>query len=72
MRNWFVPAALLGICGVGLVFASERGRRGVQSLLDRMASTQDSLDEFAGALDEQLSHIQRTLDRLSRTMEGQS
>ena len=34
MKNWFVPATLLGLSGLALVFASEKGRERVRHFLD--------------------------------------
>lgn len=71
MRNWLVPAALLGISGLGLFCASERGREQIRGLLDRLARDGDPLGEFNEFLDDQLATIQRTLDAVAEALEQQ-
>lgn len=71
MRNWFVPIAVLGLSGLGLFCASERGREQMRAFFDRMAGAGDPLGEFNKFLDDQLSAIQRTLDDLAEALEEQ-
>ena len=71
MRNWLIPATLLGLSGVGLFCVSERGREQIRSLLDRLARHGDPLGEFHEFLDDQLSAIQRTLDAVAETLDRQ-
>lgn len=70
MRSWILPVIVMGVSGVGLVFASDRGRRKVHSFIDRVSQAQNPLGEFNKALDQQLAHIQQTLDQLSEALEG--
>jgi hypothetical protein len=70
MRNWLLPVVVLGMSGLGLVFASERGREQVRQLFDRLASSEDPLGEFNNAVENQLETIQRALDRLSEALEA--
>ena len=69
MKNWLIPVAVLGASGLGLLFASERGREQVRGLLDRLLEQGDPLGEFNKFVDEQLSVIQRTLDSLAAALE---
>jgi hypothetical protein len=69
MKNWLIPVAVLGVSGLGLLFASERGREQVRGLFDRLLEHGDPLREFNKFVDEQLSVIQRTLDSLAAALE---
>lgn len=69
MKNWVVPAILVGLAGLGLVVASERVREQVRGLFDQIADGADSLGDFSKFCDEQLGAIQNTLDRLAQAME---
>jgi hypothetical protein len=71
MKNWFVPIAVLGLSGLGLLCASERGRAQVRALFGRMARSGDPLGEVNKVFDEQLNAIQNTLDRLAEALEEQ-
>ena len=71
MRSWFVPLAVLGLSGLGLVCASERGRNGLHALFERMAARGNPIGEVNKFLDGQLNAIQDTLDRLAEALEGQ-
>ena len=67
MRSWFVPLTVLGLSGLGLVFASERGRNELRALLERLAT--EGPGEVNKFLDDQLNAIQDTLDRLAAALE---
>jgi hypothetical protein len=71
MKNWLLPVIVLGVSGVGLVFATEKGRSQLRGFFDRMAKSDDPLGTFNRALEEQLNTIQQALDRVSQALEGQ-
>jgi hypothetical protein len=70
MRNWFFPVIVLGLSGLGLVFATDRGRERLRILFHRMSQSENPLGAFNQAFEEQLDNIQRALDRLSRAIES--
>lgn len=70
MKNWLLPIAVLGASGVGLLFATERGRARVHDFFDRLASPEEPLAQFQQALENELEYIQRTLDQLSEALEA--
>ena len=69
MRNWFLPIAVLGMCGVGLIFASSRGRQQLRQLFDREADSEEPFISFGQVLERELENIQEILDQLSETLE---
>jgi hypothetical protein len=69
MKNWFLPVAVLGLSGLGLVFASERGRQRLEGLFDRLMEHGDPVGEFGKFVDEQLTSIQHTLDSLAQALD---
>jgi hypothetical protein len=71
MKNWFVPAALVGLSGLALLFASERARRQMRGFLDQLADGADSLGDFSKFFDQQLGAIQESLDRLAEALDEQ-
>jgi len=71
MKNWLLPAIVLGVSGVGLVFATEKGREQLRGLFDRISKSDNPLRTFNQAFEEQLDTIQHALDRLSQALEGQ-
>lgn len=70
MKNWFLPVTVLGLSGLGLLFASERGRERVRQALDKLLEHGDPLGEFNKFCEDQLETIQRNLDRISEALEG--
>ena len=70
MKNWFLPVTVLGLSGLGLLFASERGRERVRQALDKLMEHGDPLGEFNKFCEDQLETIQRNLDRISEALEG--
>ena len=69
MKNWLIPIAVLGVSGLGLLFASERGREQVRGLFERLVEHGDPLGEFNKFVDDQLAAIQHALDSLSEALE---
>ena len=70
MRSWLMPVIVMGLSGVGLIFASDRGRKKVHDFIDRVSEAENPLGEFNKALDQQLAHIQQALDQLSEALES--
>jgi hypothetical protein len=70
MKNWFLPVTVLGLSGLGLLFASERGRERLRLALDKLMEHGDPLGEFNKFCEDQLETIQRNLDRISEALEG--
>jgi hypothetical protein len=70
MKNWYVPVTLLGLSGLGLLFASERGRARVRRVVDQFLEHGDPLGEFNKFCEDQLQMIQENLDRLAEALEG--
>jgi len=68
MKNWLLPIAVLGVSGLGLLCASERGRKRLHTFFDEISSA-DPLGQFNKAVEDQLDGIQRTLERLSEALE---
>jgi len=69
MKNWFLPVTVLGLSGLGLVFASEKGRERVRRAFDHILEHGDPLNEFNKFCEEQLEMIQRNLDRVAQALE---
>lgn len=70
MKNWFLPVTVLGLSGLGLLFASERGRERMRQALDKILEHGDPLGEFNKFCEDQLATIQHNLDRISEALEG--
>ncbi len=65
MGKWFLPVTVLGLSGLGLIFASQRARERLYAFVDRVAEHSDPLGEFNTLCEEQLRTIQSSLDRLA-------
>lgn len=72
MKNWFLPATVLGLTGVALVLSSERGQQRVRHMMDDFLRHGDAIGEFGKFCEEQLDTIQKSLDRLSEALEEQT
>jgi len=69
MKNWFLPVTVLGLSGLGLLFASERARDRVRRAFDHILEHGDPLHEFNKFCEEQLDIIQRNLELLTEALE---
>jgi hypothetical protein len=69
MKKWYLPVTVLGLSGLGLLFASERGRQRLRQAFDKLIEHGDPLGEFNKFCEEQLEIIQHNLERLSEALE---
>lgn len=70
-KNWWIPATVLGLSGLALFYATDRGRAQMKAFFQRVTRDGDPLGEFNRFLDHQLDAIQRALDHLSKSLEEQ-
>ncbi|HMK28818.1 MAG TPA: hypothetical protein VK473_03970 [Terriglobales bacterium] len=68
MRKWFVPATLLGIGGLGVLFLSESGQRFLDWLMEQ-APDAEGLRDWNESAQQELERIQAALDRISESMQ---
>jgi len=71
MKNGFLPVTVLGLSGLGLVFANEKARDRVRRAFDHLLDHGDPLGEFNKFCEEQIEIIQQNLDHLMEALEGQ-
>jgi hypothetical protein len=69
MKNWYLPATVLGLTGLALFLGSERGRERARRFVDDFLEHGDPIGEFGKFCEEQLETIQQSLDRLSEALE---
>ena len=69
MKNWLLPITVLGVSGLGLLFATEGGRQQLRGILERLSQHEDPFGEFNKFLDDQLNAIQRALDSVAEALE---
>ena len=70
-KKWWIPATVLGLSGLALFCATDRGREQMRAFFQRVAREGDPLGEFNRFLDHQLEAIQGALDHLSESLEEQ-
>jgi hypothetical protein len=70
MKNWLLPIAVLGLSGLGLLFASKRGREQFQAFFDSREESEDPFGEFNKVIESELAYIQHTLDQLTEALEA--
>lgn len=69
MRKWFVPLTMLGIGGIGALILSERGRRGLEWLFERLDEAPDRIAEWNDTAQLELERIQTALNELAETLQ---
>jgi hypothetical protein len=70
MRRWYVPLAVLGLGGIGLLVLTDRGRRSLRWAMERMDSAPDTLAEWNDAAQRELERIQTALNRVATSLEA--
>ncbi len=69
MRKCYVPLALLGISGLGLLILTNAGRRGLRWALEHAHKAPDALLDFNQRAQAELERIQVALNRVAETLE---
>jgi hypothetical protein len=67
MKNWLLPVAVLGLSGLGLLFASKRSR---EQFFAGRDEGEDPFGEFNKIVENELAYIQHTLDQLTEALEA--
>ena len=71
MRNkWYVPVAVVGLSGLGLLFLTARGRTALRWLFENLHRAPDALLGWNEAAQRELDHIQSALNRVASTLQA--
>ncbi|HWR36852.1 MAG TPA: hypothetical protein VN622_13385 [Clostridia bacterium] len=68
MRKWFVPLTVLGLGGLGALFLSDRGRRAIGWISDRMEEAPERLAVWNESTELEVERIQSALNRLADSL----
>lgn len=68
MRKWFLPMTVLGLSGLGVFLASDRGREVLRRVRDRFDEAPDRLQDWTDSYQDELGKIQATLDNLAEKL----
>jgi len=66
MRTWYVPLALMGVGGLGVLFLTDRGRQTLRWLADNLQHAV----EWNEAAQRELDRIQVALNRVSESLQA--
>lgn len=69
MRKWFVPLTMLGLGSLGALLLSERGRRTVSWMFDRMDEAPDRIAEWNETVQSELEKIQQSLNDIAESIQ---
>jgi hypothetical protein len=70
MRKWYVPLAVVGVSGIGVLLLSSRGRVALRWLADNLQRAPEHLLEWNEAAQRELDHIQAALNRVAASLEA--
>jgi hypothetical protein len=70
MRKWYVPLAVLGVSGVGVLLFSPRGRAALRWVAENLHRAPEQLLEWNEAAQRELDHIQAALNRVAASLEA--
>jgi len=68
--KWYVPAALIGLGGIGVFLMSENGRRWLRWVAQQLPRTPDQLLAWNEAAQRELDRIQSALNRVADSLEA--
>jgi hypothetical protein len=66
MRRWYVPLAVLGVGGIGLLFLTDRGRQALRWIAGNLSHAA----EWNEAAQRELDRIQIALNRVAESLEA--
>lgn len=69
MRKWFVPLTMLGIGSLGALILSERGRKAMDWIFDRIDEAPDRIAEWNDTAQFELEKIQSALNEIADTLQ---
>ena len=68
--KWYVPVAVAGLSGLGLLFLTSRGRAALRWVFDNLDRAPDTLLGWNEAAQRELDHIQSALNRVASTLQA--
>jgi hypothetical protein len=70
MRKWYVPLAVLGLGGLGVVLATEGGRRAVRRIADVLEDAPEHIDSLSEAIQDEVATIQEAINSIASALDG--
>ena len=71
-RKWTIPLTFLGLGGLGAMLLSERGRKLIRSMAERLGATPGQLAVWNHSAQEELDHIEHEVEKLEQTLRTQT
>ena len=65
MRKWYLPLTVLGLGSLGVLVATERGRKILRQVGKGFDRAPEHLRDWSDALDGEMAKIQDTIDSLN-------
>ncbi len=68
MHKWYVPLAVLGVGGLGVLLLSEGGRRRLHWALEQAHRAPETLQDWNDAAQQELDRIQSALNQVASSL----
>lgn len=65
MRKWFLPLTVIGLTGLGMAVASDRGRGYLRRVFDTVINSQDAFGNLNTMVERELDNIQQALNDIA-------
>jgi hypothetical protein len=69
MRKWYVPLAVLAVSGLGVLFATDTGRRSLRWLAEKLDRAPETLLDWNEIALREIERIQTAVNRVAETLE---
>lgn len=69
MRKWFLPMTVLGMGGIGALLFSDRGRKAIHWVFDRVEEAPERIAEWNETAQQELDRIQKALNQVAEALE---
>jgi hypothetical protein len=70
MRKWYLPMTVVGLGGLGVLLFTERGRRAIEWMGDRVEEAPDALADWNEAALREIDRIQAAVNRVAKSLES--
>lgn len=69
LRNWYVPLAVLGVFGLGVLLISDRGRHAIRLLAAKFEDAPNALHDLNRALQDEVERLQAVVNQIAESLQ---
>jgi hypothetical protein len=68
MRKWYLPLTVLGLGGLGVLFATEKGREALSRAVDFLDEFPARYSDWSAQTEIEIANIQSAIDKIAHSL----